>query len=93
MNKDCTNCDNKTREDYNYCPDCGHEMKEITVNDVDFPLRMRKELFLNVNNIVSRKTGLENPPNPKFDNERRIDLVIEISKDGAVRVVGGDIGL
>lgn len=89
MTRDCTDCDFTTANEFDYCPQCGSEMTERTLDDFDFPLTISTGCRLNVQKKVEEETGVDIESNHTFYDNTELLFDIEVTRDGEVSIVGG----
>lgn len=89
MTRDCTECDFTTTNEFNFCPDCGNEMIERTLDDFDFPLVINTACRLNVRRKVQEKTGVDIESNHNFYDDVELLFDIQVTEDGETTIIGG----
>ena len=84
---DCSECGYSTDQDFSYCPECGSEMSERTLDDFDFPLVIESGLRKDIHELMEYKTGLD-LSNYEF-NTHVFDVEIMVRRDGKAEIVDG----
>jgi len=86
----CSNCDAnpETPDKPNYCPECGREFEKKSTDDVEWPLHINTAKRLNLQQVVSENTGIEQPDLWGFSDDVEILFDIIVNEDGSVEMAG-----
>ena len=73
----------------NYCPNCGSEWQQKSLDDVDWPLEVQAAPRININRYVHMETGIEYGDSLyQFTGEYELLVDLLIHRDGTVIVRG-----
>ncbi|WP_157224615.1 hypothetical protein [Natronococcus occultus] len=72
-----------------YCPGCGEEWNEKTVEDVDWPIRVHYAPRPDIRRLVSETTGVEEGRlREDFSDEYELFIELLVHRDGSVELTG-----
>lgn len=85
----CGECDHVPAggDEPNYCPNCGSEWRQKTLDDVDWPIEVQVGPRIDLNYYVREETGLEARDLWDFTDEAEMLVDIRINRDGTFEVV------